>query len=502
MSAMLGYNSFMLYTEETFEVDDEPFFGYLRGRYTQKELTEIDEYAQKLNIEVIPCVQTLAHLNAITRYKEYSPHIDCNDILLVGDERVYTLIDNIFKTLSKVFSSRRVHIGMDEAHFLGRGKYLDKNGYENSYEIFNKHLSRVCEIAKKYDIMPIMWSDMYWRISYAKTGVFDIPQEVKESAPSIVDVCHWDYYNLDEKHCDHMLEIHNGFKGDLWFAGGSWKWTGFLPANGWSLKTMRVALKSAKKYGVKHIINTTWGDNGGEASIFSVLPSMAFFSLHAMGKSDEEIKREFFALTGVSYDDFMKLEYPNTRAGKVPDERANPTKYMLYSDVFSGFLDPIAGAEGTAQDFADAKEAIEGIGGEYDYIFKTACALCDVMKNKYDLGIRLRSTYKSGDKNKLAPFAEELLSVAKDVEKFIEVFRKQWFEENKTYGFEIQEYRLGGLAQRLKGCALRVEQYCRGDIDEIAELNDELLDNALGRVWADKRFAYMQFINAASVNVF
>ena len=41
----LGYNCLMLYTEDTYEVDNQPFFGYLRGRYSQEELKELDSYA-------------------------------------------------------------------------------------------------------------------------------------------------------------------------------------------------------------------------------------------------------------------------------------------------------------------------------------------------------------------------------------------------------------------------------------------------------------------------
>ena len=38
-----GYNSLQLYTEDTYEMEGEPFFGYLRGRYTREELKEMDE---------------------------------------------------------------------------------------------------------------------------------------------------------------------------------------------------------------------------------------------------------------------------------------------------------------------------------------------------------------------------------------------------------------------------------------------------------------------------
>ncbi|MDE5897442.1 MAG: beta-N-acetylhexosaminidase, partial [Clostridia bacterium] len=65
--AKLGYNTIRLYTEDTYEVEGEPYFGYLRGRYSKQELKEMDAFAAGLGIELVPCIQTLAHLNAIFR---------------------------------------------------------------------------------------------------------------------------------------------------------------------------------------------------------------------------------------------------------------------------------------------------------------------------------------------------------------------------------------------------------------------------------------------------
>ena len=39
-----GYNMIQLYTEDTYEVDGEPYFGYLRGRYSKQEIRDIVEY--------------------------------------------------------------------------------------------------------------------------------------------------------------------------------------------------------------------------------------------------------------------------------------------------------------------------------------------------------------------------------------------------------------------------------------------------------------------------
>ena len=98
--AMLGFNSIMLYTEDTYQIKDEPVCGYLRGGYTIEEMKEIDAYACSFGIEVIPCIQTLAHLRGLKRwYADYQGIFDCEDILMVGEERVYALIENMFKTL-------------------------------------------------------------------------------------------------------------------------------------------------------------------------------------------------------------------------------------------------------------------------------------------------------------------------------------------------------------------------------------------------------------------
>ena len=127
----MGYNTLMYYTEDTYEVKDEPYFGYLRGRFTADELRELDAYAAAHGIELIPCIQTLAHLNAIFRWDVYREINDTADILLVENERTMQLIENMFRSLRECFRSDKIHIGMDEAHMLGLGKFLDRHGYQN-----------------------------------------------------------------------------------------------------------------------------------------------------------------------------------------------------------------------------------------------------------------------------------------------------------------------------------------------------------------------------------
>lgn len=50
------------------------------------------------------------------------------------------------------------------------------------------------------------------------------------------------------------------------------------------------------------------------------------------------------------------------------------------------------------------------------------------------------------------------------------------FTENKPFGFEVQDARLGGLMQRTKGCMERLQAFADSEIKEISELGEDILD--------------------------
>ena len=273
----MGYNFTMLYTEDTYEVENEPFFGYKRGRYSKNELKEIDSYARSVGVELIPCIQTLAHLNAPLHWDEYRPIFDIDDIIMVDEERTYELIENMFRSLAESYTSRKVHIGMDEAHHVGLGRYLDAHGYSNRYELLIRHLNKVCDIAKKYGFEPMMWSDMFYCLasggSYHRP-VESFPDEVKNSIPKELSLVYWDYYRENYEHYSNMLESHKRLTDKIWFAGGAWCWGDFAPHSRLSMKRNEISIKACLDKGIKNVILTMWGDNGGECTYFSVLPAL------------------------------------------------------------------------------------------------------------------------------------------------------------------------------------------------------------------------------------
>lgn len=475
----MGYNMVMLYTEDTYEVDGEPYFGYMRGKYTKAEMKELDAFATSIGITMIPCIQTLAHLNAAFRWGIIPK--DCNDIMLTDDERTYELIDRMFSTLSECFASRKIHIGMDEAHMLGRGRYLSLHGYENIHSIIKRHLDRVCEIARKYGYEVMMWSDMYFRSWNNGTYYIPkttLPEEVINSVhPDVIPV-YWDYYHSTEKEYSDMIENHKQLSDNVWFAGGAWCWHGIIPYNRFTLESMLPALDACRKHKVRNVFMTLWGDDGGECSHFSQLPSLLYLAEYANGNKDEaKIKAKFKRLVGIDYDDFMKIDCPNDVVEYTGRPR-NPSKYMLYSDCFNDFLDYTVklGAGEKYVEYAKDLHAVAKKSRKYGYVFDSAAKLCDALAIKYELGLRTRRAYEAGDKAELERLAKnEYAKVIKLIDVYGKAFEHQWMLENKPQGFDVQDLRIGGTIRRLDACRRRILDYVSGKIDKIGELEEPLL---------------------------
>lgn len=474
--ALLGYSSLQLYTEDTLQVEKEEYFGYMRGAYTIDEIKEVDSYCKLFGIELTPCIQTLAHINQITRYERYNNIIDNTDILLVGEERTYELLEAIIKTAATAYTSRKINIGMDEAHMVGLGKYLDKNGYTERFDIMITHLERVIKICEKYGLEPQMWSDMFFRLVSGNYYSVDIDEEKKalfNKIPKNVKLIYWDYYNTNYEHYSKNLDIHKNISTNVGFAGGAWKWTGFAPDNAFSLITGEKSMKACKDNKISDFLLTCWGDNGGEASVYSILPSIYFYAESAY--TDVFTKEKFKTLTDIEFDDYMKIDLPN-RLVQSDYERNNASKYFLYNDILIGTFDSLVfdGIDKIYGNHAKALSEISANSKKYGYIFKSLEMLCRVLELKANLGVTLKKAYDLHSAQDLEHIKDKILPDLKQrLYEFYNCYFEQWHHDNKSFGFEVQCIRLGGLTTRVDYVIKRLEQYLSNNISKIEELEIE-----------------------------
>lgn len=485
LTAKLGCNTLHLYMEDTYEVDGQPYFGHLRGRYSKAELKQIDAYAAAHGMQVIPCIQTLAHVNALFHWPVYREIHDAADILLTGDERTYALVDGMFRTLRKCLRTNIVNIGMDEADLLGLGKYLTLHGYRDRFSILMEHLRRVSEMAKKYGFELLMWGDMFFRLAGGdyftnfnqNPELGEIPEEIRQLVPENIHLVYWDYFSRDRQSYERNIDAHNAIKSGSWFAGGLWTWAGFAPHNTFSIATMREAMKACHAKSVENVVMTMWGDNGAECSKFAVLPALFTVAQMARGIDDEEtIHANFEREFGIPFEDFRALDLIGTQNDSA-EAIYNPEKYLLYCDPFMGQFDNRV-KSGDAADYADcaARLAVYADHAEYGYLFRSLRALCAFLSVKADLGIRTRAAYLSGDKKAAKALCADYDAALERLDAFYAAYEQQWMHENKPQGFDVIDLRIGGQRQRLLHCRDRLLAYAEGRLDRIEELEEPVLD--------------------------
>lgn len=487
MMALMGLNMMMLYTEDTYTIEDEPFFGYMRGRYSHDELKEIDDYADIFGIEIIPCIQTLAHLERFLRWNVTSDIRDTSDILLAGDPKTYELIEKMIKAISNPLRSKRIHIGMDEAHGLGLGRYLNLNGYKKRFDIMNDHLNKVVDIASGLGLKPMMWSDMYFRLG-SKDGEYydleaEIPESVIESIPKGVQMIYWDYYHKDEEFYSEYIKRHEKFGSKPVFAGGIWTWNGYGTNYGKSLANSEAALRACKKEGVGEVFVALWGDCGAESNYYGSLLGLQFWAEHGYDPKPgmDKIIRRFEFCTGAEYDAYLDLKYLDETPGtdKGNNNNSNPSKFLLWQDILTGLFDKnIEGIDFKSHYTQLQAKMVKHVeqNRKFAFVFQVPEKLCSVLQIKSDIGIRIKKYYDSSNLKGLKDVAEiELPELIQRINSLKSTHRKQWFKTYKPFGWEVIDIRYGGLVARIETSIIRLKDYVEGNIDKIEELDEEKL---------------------------
>jgi hypothetical protein len=482
LHARMGLNLFMLYTEDTYEIEGEPYFGYMRGAYTAGELKELSSYAADLGIDLIPCIQTLGHLGHLLKWDEYADIKDADGVLLAEYEKTYEFIEKMIKACAECFSSRYIHIGMDEAYGVGTGEYARRFGASPPTEIILKHLKRVAEIAAKYGLRPLMWSDMFFSESSAEHNYWDtgniIPEDVIRKKPEGCDMVFWCYHIIDTGKYDFLIGQHKRFAGECWFAGGTETYFGFAPRMALSTLAIGASLKSCKKNGVKKVICTLWGDDGAEVDYFSALLGLQMYAEHCYREefTEEELFESFRVCTGGGAKGFMDTGLFDDVPGKEywDTDMSNVSKCLFWQDPLYGLFDKnIEGAElkpyyedlrGLMLDAADKNP-------EYAETFRQYALSAEAVGIKSELGNNLRGAYKNGDKERLAKIAEnDLERLAVIYKEIHEIRKKIWFENCKPFGFEVLDIRYSGICGRVQTALERIRAYLDGETNGLPEL--------------------------------
>ena len=480
--ALMGLSSYMLYSEDTFEVDGFPYFGRARGRYSKAELKEMDAYALSLGIELIPCIQVLGHLSNYLSQKQSYSHKDTASVLLVGSDETYALINGMFSTVCECFTTKRVHIGMDETYDLGTGKYLDKNGYRQRHEIFFEHLEKVRELAKAHGLDPMMWSDMFFRMAgKGLKGYIDydtrvqFTEEFRNRIPQGVRPIFWDYYNADTEFYRTNIEKHRYlFDREPIYAGGIWLWSGQGPLYSRSFDFTYPALDACRETGVQEIFATIWG--GDDSHLILAMPGLAWFADYDYkgGYDEQSMKQCLRYACGEDYDTLMLCELPEHPDG----QKCSLSRGLLYNDPLLGLADKHFEHLPMKDYYAAATAKMESVKPKsplFAPAYELMIKLSSLLEYKADFGVRLKRAYDAKDRTALTAFITECDLILERLHALRDCHYGVWMHYNKPQGWELHDIRYGGLIQRFDTVKRRLADYLEGRTAQLEELEEERL---------------------------
>lgn len=489
--AALGLNLMMLYTEDTYTVPEAPYLGYLRGRYSEAELKELDDYAASSGVELVPCVQTLAHLEQFLQW-DVNRDIKDNDICLLIDEpKTYDWIRAALTALRRCFRTDRIHIGMDEAHGVGLGNYYQLHGPTDRFDLLTRHLNRVVEICRELGFRPIMWSDMFYRLGSRVNDYYDpeavVPEKTIAQIPDVA-LCYWDYYHTDEAFYAGMLEGHRRMGREVVFAGGIWTWSGLLPHVRRTNATAYPALRACLKAGVNTVLATLWEDDGSETDQRLALSQLPIYAEHVWQGSActrEDIERMGEELTGLP-----RCCYSAMGAFYADDEDHRPGKGLFYCDplypLTEGLWDLTGYREGLENAIAVLEEHPDDPRCEYAWLIQR------IALGKLDWVNNLRPAYVRGDRAAVLALADRALPEMRGLyARLMDVWREQWESCRKRNGWETICARLGAILARLDDVQRLLLRWCRGDITRIDELEEEPLPAS--RLWGRQDYHALTF---------
>jgi hypothetical protein len=245
-------NSYQIYFEDAIELKSYPDIGLNRGRVTQDEIKELVSYGQKYFVEIIPIFQTLGHWENLLIQPKYYDLADFPGAasLDVTNEKTYEFIEKCVAELSRIFPSKYFHAGLDESWDVGFGNSREITKQIGIAAVHANHYKRVNEIVKKYGKKMMMYGD-----------IIHHHPEIFEMLPKDIIVVDWRYGVNDY---EPFIKKYKEYNQPFICSPSVTNYNRIFPHIINSLLNIKNFAQISYQYGSIGLINSNWGDNGGE----------------------------------------------------------------------------------------------------------------------------------------------------------------------------------------------------------------------------------------------
>jgi hypothetical protein len=250
--ASIKINQLQLYSEHTFAYRNHTEVHGAASPLDADEIRALDAYCRDRHVELVPNQNCLGHMNRWLAHERYRPlaiepdgFVDPYGIVREpmtiepNNPRSLELVRELLAELLPLFSSRRVHVGLDEAWELPAERIDD----------FLSWAATLRGLPELEGREMLMWGDM----------LSGHPDQLAR-LPDGVTVCEWgydDWYPFDER-CAALSLAGLPF----WVAPGTSSWMSILGRVTNARNTCQRAASAALAHGAVGYLNTDWGDLG------------------------------------------------------------------------------------------------------------------------------------------------------------------------------------------------------------------------------------------------
>ncbi len=264
--AALKINQVQLYSEHTFAYRGHPEVHAAASPLDAGEIRQLDAFCRARHVELVPNQNCLGHMNRWLGHARYRPLAAAPDgfvdpfgitrqpmTIEPGNPGSLALVSELLAELLPLFSSRRVHVGLDEAWELPQARMDDFLAWVRTLRALPELEGREM----------LMWGDMVSGRS-----------ELVGLLPPDVTVCEWgydDWYPFEER-----CAVLESAGVPFWVAPGTSSWLSILGRLGNARATCRRAAAAALAHGGAGYLNTDWGDNGHLQQWVISEPALAF----------------------------------------------------------------------------------------------------------------------------------------------------------------------------------------------------------------------------------
>ncbi len=312
MMSGAGYNGILLYLEDRIKTESYPYPAD-NECYTKDEIRRLVAFADKIGMELIPCVATLGHAERFLRHPEMEHLAELQDgavgrfnenwkgVFCPSNPRFHAFIESYLTEVAALFPSGYFHVGLDEFWsycVCPRCRALAPD-YAGETRFFAEHINRMHGILAKAGKRMMMWSDM-----------FELYRDAMELIPADIIMIDWQYQPDVRFYLSHLLDCDVEKRQQL---NRRFGFESMMAPRDFHLRNIASSFEYATKEGYDGFLLTSWEKS--DIYLTRSLPMHVFAGLLMNGLSvDEAFARAVKIVFGTEDEIFiatMKLLHTN-----------------------------------------------------------------------------------------------------------------------------------------------------------------------------------------------